>query len=208
MDYSNQLRRLSGIARWARFLCWAVAAMAILTIPVAYLDLSGAIDFDYGEDALTISALLLYAIYFVAFLASIVCVAIWIYRAQSNLLNLGHEDLKYTPGWAVGWYFIPFANLVVPRTAMGELWEKSHGDDRPPSHSILNWWWGTWLVGNIFDGIGARGVERMTFDALTGGIISGLAMMCTAASATLLARIIGTVTSAQQDGRSASRVFA
>ena len=50
--------------------------------------------------------------------------------------------------------------------------------------------------------------ETPDFDALTGGIITGLAMMCTAASAILLARIIGTVTSAQQDGRSASRVFA
>ena len=208
MSYSNQLRRLSGIARWARFLCWAVAAMAILTIPAVYLDYSGTVDIDDGEDALTMSVVLLYFIYLLAFLASVVCVAIWIHRAHANLRNVGHDDLQYSPDWAVGWYFVPFANLVIPRSAMGELWSKSHGFGEAPNKAPLNWWWGFWIAGNVLESIGDTAVIGPSLDPMNGFVLVAIGASCTAASAILLARIIGTVTSAQQDGRSASRVFA
>jgi hypothetical protein len=89
----------------------------------------------------------------VAFLLIIICffvVGRWIYRASVNAHALGSE-MTITPGWAVGWYFVPFANLVKPFHAMREIWLSSHESDgsyeeRVP---ILGWWWGLWIVTNI-----------------------------------------------------------
>jgi Domain of unknown function (DUF4328) len=38
----------------------------------------------------------------------------WIFRASKNLHVLSSEPMAFTPGWAVGWFFIPFANLYKP----------------------------------------------------------------------------------------------
>jgi hypothetical protein len=34
-------------------------------------------------------------------------------------------NLRFSPGWAVGWWFIPFANLVMPYLTVRELWKAS-----------------------------------------------------------------------------------
>jgi Domain of unknown function (DUF4328) len=46
---------------------------------------------------------------------------IWQHRAQRNLYARGVPDLRYTPGWAVGWWFVPVASLVLPYLCMREL---------------------------------------------------------------------------------------
>lgn len=45
----------------------------------------------------------------------------WIYRANLNVRGFGAADMKFTPGWSVGWYFIPIMNLVRPYQAMKEI---------------------------------------------------------------------------------------
>jgi heme/copper-type cytochrome/quinol oxidase subunit 2 len=47
-------------------------------------------------------------------IATIVFFLIWEYRAYKNLSALNAQNLEHSPGWAVGWWFIPFANLVKP----------------------------------------------------------------------------------------------
>ncbi len=82
---------------------------------------------------------------------------IWLYRAFSNLPALESRNLEFSPGWAVGWWFIPFANLVKPYRVMGELWNASDSDFDPElflssqvgTPSIIGWWWGLFIVGNI-----------------------------------------------------------
>lgn len=38
---------------------------------------------------------------------------IWVYRSVSNLVAFNVQGLRFTPGWAVGWFFLPFANLII-----------------------------------------------------------------------------------------------
>src|ERR1043166_6019302 len=38
----------------------------------------------------------------------------WIHRANKNLHCLSTEVMRLSPGWAIGWYFIPVANLFKP----------------------------------------------------------------------------------------------
>ena len=43
----------------------------------------------------------------------------------SKPAGAGAGGLRYTPGWAVGWLFVPFANLVVPYFVFTEIWRNS-----------------------------------------------------------------------------------
>src|SRR5947209_8456564 len=44
-------------------------------------------------------------------LTTVVVFGMWIYRANHNVRALGARELRYTPGWAVGWFFVPILNL-------------------------------------------------------------------------------------------------
>jgi len=68
----------------------------------------------------------------------------WIYRAYKNIQGFGTEGLRFSPGWAVGYYFIPILSLIRPVQVMSEIWRAS--DDpknwrqRPGSWLIATWW--------------------------------------------------------------------
>jgi hypothetical protein len=65
----------------------------------------------------------------------------WVYRAYKNIQGFGAEGLRFSPGWAVGYYFVPFVSLVRPVQVMSEIWRVSQ-DPR-------NWLQrrGSWLIG-------------------------------------------------------------
>jgi hypothetical protein len=48
--------------------------------------------------------------------------AVWVHRMQANTFALGIVGLRYTPAWAVGWYFVPVANLWMPYRVMLGIW--------------------------------------------------------------------------------------
>jgi hypothetical protein len=68
----------------------------------------------------------------------------WIYRSYKNIQGFGAQGLRFSPGWAVGYYFIPILSLIRPVQVMGEIWRAS--DDprdwprRPGSWLIASWW--------------------------------------------------------------------
>ncbi len=64
----------------------------------------------------------------VAYYAMMFTLLSWIYRVCKNLRSFGAERLDYTPGWAVGWYFVPFLNIVRPYQVMREIWLASDPD--------------------------------------------------------------------------------
>jgi hypothetical protein len=63
--------------------------------------------------------------YIVLLLATSVVVLVWIYGANRNAHAIGATGMRFTPGWAVGWYFIPIFNLWKPYQAMKEIWKAS-----------------------------------------------------------------------------------
>jgi hypothetical protein len=68
----------------------------------------------------------------------------WIYRAYKNIQGFGAEGLRFSPGWAVGYYFIPILSLIRPVQVMGEIWRASEDprnwQERPGSWLIASWW--------------------------------------------------------------------
>ena len=88
--------------------------------------------------------------------AVIVLWLIWQHGSTANLRARGYRDLKISPGWAVGWWFIPFANYVMPLVAMLELDRRSTPDGVPRKASpLLGWWWAAWLASSTLPAIGA-----------------------------------------------------
>ena len=74
---------------------------------------------------------------------------VWQYRSQANLHAARLRELGYTPGWVVGWWLIPFANLVKPFQTVRELWKASSGADAwwlSPTWPLIGWWWAAWIA--------------------------------------------------------------
>jgi len=85
-------------------------------------------------------------------ITTIILFSMWIYRANFNARTLGAQNMKFTPGWSVGYYFIPFLNIWRPYQAMKEIWKASknptswEGEERG---SILPWWWFFFLIASM-----------------------------------------------------------
>ncbi|MEP9357412.1 DUF4328 domain-containing protein [Sphingomonas sp. KR3-1] len=90
-------------------------------------------------------------------IATIILFSVWIYRAGSNLLRVGYQDLEFTPGARIWWFAVPIANLFKPFQGMRELWNASHGETEytitPP---LVSTWWAFWLAANILASANAR----------------------------------------------------
>lgn len=95
----------------------------------------------------------------VANLAITVAFLMWVHRVYRNLPALGAPKLEMTPGWAVGWYFVPFANLVKPCLSMAEIWKYSDPDQpdrlRKVASPLVGIWWASFLINRFIDRIGA-----------------------------------------------------
>ena len=74
----------------------------------------------------------------------------WVYRVSSNAWQFAAgNSLRYTPGAAVGSFFIPLLNLWRPYRVMCEIWQVSH--TAVPSHAVrglwlLRCWWALFLT--------------------------------------------------------------
>jgi hypothetical protein len=74
---------------------------------------------------------------------------IWTYRASANIHALGAQGFRFTPGWAVAWYWVPIANLWMPYHVMREIWRFSRnpvGPQPDTTSRLLPWWWFCWLA--------------------------------------------------------------
>jgi hypothetical protein len=101
------------------------------------------------------------------YLVTAVIFCVWIYRVNANARALGAADMTITPGWSVGWFFIPFANLVKPYVAVKEIWNAS--DSHPDEVSALGGvpllvgtWWGAWLLSNVLGNASFRATFAAT----------------------------------------------
>ncbi|MFT3725475.1 MAG: DUF4328 domain-containing protein [Hyphomonadaceae bacterium] len=81
----------------------------------------------------------------------IVTYCMFVHRAASNIENASAKGLSVTPGWAVGWSFIPFVNLFKIYQIMREIWTASADPKRGVrgGSAILAIWWICYVTGNI-----------------------------------------------------------
>jgi hypothetical protein len=84
-----------------------------------------------------------------ALLITLIFFCIWVFRANKNVRRQGAHGLQNTPGWAVGWYFVPIASYWKPYLAMKELWQASHkprGWEEVTTYGPVTIWWIFWIL--------------------------------------------------------------
>ncbi len=91
-------------------------------------------------------------LYLIVILTSAFLILRWIHRANYNARQLGAENMNFTPGWSIGFYFIPILTLWKPYQAMREIWQTSKTSENwmieEPSW-LLPIWWTLWLISNF-----------------------------------------------------------
>jgi hypothetical protein len=140
-----------------------LGALLGLLVAVAFPQLAGAEAPGSGvETGVAIGVGCQALLYLAAYLATVVVFAMFVHRCCSNAHALGARGMEFTPGWAVGWYFIPFMNLVKPYQAVQEIYRatdpQADADDWKLSYvpSLFGWWWGLWIVSNVLGSIVGR----------------------------------------------------
>ncbi len=93
----------------------------------------------------------------------------WSYRANSNARALGAGHMQNSPGWTIGWFFVPLLSMWKPYFAIKEIWQASRpeGDLDAAPESGMEWfsqpeptpwflpmWWWAWLGAGIVTQIG------------------------------------------------------
>lgn len=106
-----------------------------------------------------------------ALVAGEVYFLMWVYRVSANLRAFGAEGLSISPGWAVGYFFIPILCLYKPYRALRDAWQASKpGLDlakqpeswwRVPSDPRVGWWWVAVLSGMFV----TYGVAFITYES-------------------------------------------
>jgi hypothetical protein len=88
-----------------------------------------------------------------------VLVGRWIYVTNANAHGFGTGEMSISPGWAVGWFFVPVANLFKPYEGVKETWQVSHnfgGLIEQAESPLVRWWWGLWIVSGIVGWVSVR----------------------------------------------------
>ena len=87
-----------------------------------------------------------------------IAVLMWLHRVVRNNQSLGERYLRFSPGFAVGCWFIPFVNLVLPYQAVREAWGASDPElpwstpdtrRRSGSSGLVLAWWLTFIAGSL-----------------------------------------------------------
>lgn len=193
------------LARVVRWLLWANALGALLEIVVRWRRGFDPFFIDEAEATMVLAQLAL-------FLGTAIAFLVWLYRAEVNVRALGAEDMMVSPGWAVGWFFVPLVQLVMPFVAVRELWKASATPrdwQLGASSPVIALWWACWL-GSVISGNIAFALSRMDdYDAfLAADFIGMISAAFTIPSAILLAAVIGRIQAMQESPRHLADRFA
>jgi len=110
---------------------------------------------------------LLAAVGLVALLSTAIVCLVWLHRAYANLKLMGSKQTEITPGWAVGYWFIPFVNLFRPYMTVKELWQRSATANAAgvltAAPALIGVWWAAYLGA----GFAGRAAASMTSGGAT-----------------------------------------
>ena len=142
-------------AKWVyvAFALYVVAALLNISATFQEIELLQRIDVDWRDvspaeaDASDARVLTTGLLSFTALVAAVTTFCFWIHRANRNLPVLTHHFIRFSPGWSIGWFFIPIMNLFRPYQVMDEIYRQSH--PRQAGSPLIGVWWGLWLAGGF-----------------------------------------------------------
>jgi hypothetical protein len=198
---------------WTQVVCWTLAGFFAIAAMVA-ANLRGVMDQFYkgldrpGSDLRNLAfqwtstegAARGYFVFMVfACAITAILVIVWSYQVTRAVNRHQPQGRKWTPGWAIGAWFIPVANYVLPALVLGEdariatAAARTNGDVSNWRHErrtvVVILWFSLWAVGAIVTAVGNSGLHetelaampshaKVTFDLaclIIGSVISAVA---------------------------------
>ena len=140
---------------------------------------------------------------------------IWMFRAAKNHEALGRTNTRFGPGWAIGGWFIPIANLVLPVLIVQDLWR---GGDASRPRDVATWrnargswlvgcWWTAWVLSLVrFSYSGAGLHDSGSLDDLeASNTVALVGVVCLAGAAVLAVLVVRALSRRQLDTLRAQR---
>lgn len=174
---SNQegIKNSKSLTSWVRYMLWAQIIVAVISIVSGNLEYQLLSDYQNGvytsqEQAIAdgeandLRQGIIGIIFLVVIVISGFLILRWIHRANYNARQLGAENMKFSPGWSIGYYFIPILALWKPYQAMKEIWKASKEPSNWESQEtsgILPLWWTLWLVSSVL----GQAIFRLSMNA-------------------------------------------
>jgi hypothetical protein len=150
------------------YLAWASCALSLSTSFFSWLELSAlrsldpaaaySWDVDYIDPTLTLVAGVNVLFYAIVFIVAGFLSLRWIYRANANAHCL-NSVLEMSPGWNVGWFFVPIATWWKPYEGLRDVWKISANPQDPSSNErpgMMVAWWTFWVLTNLAGTISFR----------------------------------------------------
>lgn len=131
------------------------------------------------------------------FVLTIIFFCIWMNKSMKNAWALPSSLSKpsFTPGWAVGYFFMPIMMLFKPFQAMREIWVRA--DKTYKTSPLVSSWWALWIIANIFSNINLRIISNLDEDFETQMMASIIESVLLISAAVPLIMIIRAITKRQ-----------
>lgn len=143
---------LSSITNTLKVMLWVFLVINIIAIFSEFMQLSLlSKDFFSLEEAKAndIRQGIVGLIWMIVFIITAIIFLKWKYRANLNCHGFGAQDMKFKPGWAIGYYFIPILSFFKPYQAMEEIWKVSTNPanwQNEKGSRLIILWWSLWLI--------------------------------------------------------------
>ncbi|MDT9688772.1 DUF4328 domain-containing protein [Streptomyces sp. P9(2023)] len=144
-----------------------------------------------------------YSVAFTLYVATAIVFIIWFHRLRANAAVWAGDLQSRGPGWAIGGWFIPIANLWIPRGIAADIWRASRWEpyaaDGKRELTLLNSWWTLWVLDVVVDRVAAQLYKRAdNVDAyVTAAQVSLLGYVLDIAAAVLAILFVRRLTSMQ-----------
>ena len=138
---SGTYRAATGLVLWITIFFSAEMGLSVLAGAMCLIEATVFAEYAGPDAVLDTSAGMFYLGYgclglllIPVYITCIVLYCVWVYRANKNARALGALGMKHTPGWCVGWFFVPIANLFMPYQAVREIYQASD-----PKADLSSW---------------------------------------------------------------------
>ena len=135
-------------------------ARRVIADPLAFGDAVDRVQHDYDRVRTWTDVLI------VVLLLAGTCFIVWLYRLRADVDTFAPTQGGLGRGWAIGGWFIPLANAVLPFLVIRDVIRGTSAGAGPPAaggaqpprrarqgvYAVAGLWWGLWILG----GVGAR----------------------------------------------------
>ena len=132
-----------------------------------------------------------------------------------NLSALGARKLRFTPGWAVAWFFVPVLDLIRPYEAVTELWHASGPaiqSYEPASRAApvpVRWWWSLFILWALTGSLGdqlSQATSSGVFEGRAAHLLMIVSYVVEIPAAILAIQLIGAINQNQERKHSVSSI--